>query len=554
VPGRMDYRVRVGSQPNAPVATHTPHLPISVSPAAQAYLQLQGVDRARKMWSPVGVITYEPGATLTSYMPPGTTSPEPDYGGPFRDMFAPPRDANNNPLPRLGLVAARTAESNEYKAAFLGPEIMNSFGTTTHDTKLANWQAGIVASGRKGFIKLDGKAGLCNTSQPDNAVSYMKQRIKNNPAFNLRWKPNRWSAGGDTWFCAIFNPNSTGTKDASGNPTFTVAQCITWWERFAELMADPDYPTAGYGSYPIWQLGQFQSGTGSNGSFLDPWIGHIDAVCWWGDATPSSAYLDANNTKYKGFPAYAKSLTGPAGEKFEVWFWLRVQDDRPREAKNYDSWGFETFLRSYAVCLDPNVDHVFIPTPQDFNETSIANTWGDGYSNLDLIATFVAWAEGDGTGAKGQTAFPIVRPMVYLAHRKQFLSWRGWTVEPRHNIGTTADPIWVNDPITVGGTPHDDVSALVFIDKPNSTIILNGVNKGAFEVGYYHLHSPLQYGNPTCQIIQNGAPVVDLVSPLTVTNWSTSDRTAGSIFNKKMYVVSSNPSRRGMGLPFANDD
>lgn len=487
---RMTPKVRTSGGAWALVPTYqaavppTPPTPPDPSPTTTPHLPIAitstmytAMKSAARQVYPVGVITFGPNLTQSSRFPPGTNSPAPANGGDIRDNYV---------FVSTDELTARRAETDWYNAAGFDAYVMDYFATT-YNSRMGNLaQAQIDRGGPGVALQPDG-----NTS----ATSSTAQAAADICLTLINAKPTGYYRRGSDGRYLVMPFNPEGAGDGVNPPQ--------WWRDFISAMQS--------GGRPVYVVGCFQSATaGTAASFIDPYVGVFEGVSWWGDASGSQPTTGA---KYGGFAAYARS------KGFTAYQWARLQDDRPRENKTTDPDGFGTFLKSWALC--ENADHAFFPTTNDFTEGSgLANSLGSGYGWLDLFTTYSTWFK------LGQAAAPIVRDGIYIIHRKQFLSY----------VGTQSTPFG-----TVSGTPHNDVSALVFLTA-SAQVILNGVDKGIIPAGVTHLHSPLTYGQVGAQVKRGSVTVVSVTSPHTVADVGVS--------NKMSFVTSSFAGRAGSALPY----
>lgn len=212
----------------------------------------------------------------------------------------------------------------------------------------------------------------------------------------------------------------------------------------------------------------------------------------WGERTPKTVLSTPNYT------AKAHAL----GVK-----WMQpvaVQDARPRNHLYAEAGNTETLRDSWSRAISDGADLVQLTTWNDYSETtSFAPSAEHGMSFLDIDAYYLSQY-------KSGTAPKITGDAMFVTHRKQFANSKAASG---------------NQPMrpTLDGTsmaPRDTVEVLTFLTAPATVqaVIGGKTYTASAPAGVSAVTFPLAVGSVSATATRNGAQILSVKSPYTVTN------------------------------------
>eukprot|EP01117_Protostelium_nocturnum_P007503 TRINITY_DN2683_c0_g1_i2.p1 TRINITY_DN2683_c0_g1~~TRINITY_DN2683_c0_g1_i2.p1 ORF type:complete len:547 (+),score=123.69 TRINITY_DN2683_c0_g1_i2:30-1670(+) len=180
---------------------------------------------------------------------------------------------------------------------------------------------------------------------------------------------------------------------------------------------------------------------------------------------------------------------------------VSVQDTRPRSFIFDESQNFDNLMNTWNITVDGGADWAHLVTWNDYSEgTQFNPSVRHGWINLDISSYWIAKMR---TGSEP----PIVRDVLYLSHRTQFLS--------ANTTFVTAKPMIIRE----GSSPaRDTIQVLAFLKSAGEIRVSAGNTQYNCTVGsgISTCTFPLQLGNVSAYLYREGKLISSVISPLEV--------------------------------------
>lgn len=174
-----------------------------------------------------------------------------------------------------------------------------------------------------------------------------------------------------------------------------------------------------------------------------------------------------------------------------------TQQFRPKDAKFWESSGFDTFRNGFTAAIRDNSQYIQIITWSDFSESGQVQPYTDGTLNpnigtafYDLTAYYASWFA---SGVQPQ----ITQDTLYWCHRR---------------MASTALHPNQPTPFTVVGNPEvDNIELLAFLTEP-ATLSINGSTLQA-PAGITSFKTPASPGKPFFSVTRSYTGPLEIVGP-----------------------------------------